>query len=184
MRAFISQTIFLYLLAYLLGKLHPPTPRFAIPSFKKHIYPQTAGHLQSHSSGNKTPVTPPFTMLKHYLQRQLGVELELLDSLGPGLELVCFRINVVVEDGACSGELDGLEVRDPPLGEFHSVVHQLQEIKTTRLKISLASGQNAVFVLQEAPALANPPGSTLQSTAVLILLYQRISVSVCLVLSV
>ena len=73
-------------------------------------------------------------MLKSYLQREFWVELEFLDSLGPGLKLVSFRINVVVEDGACSGELDGLEVRDPPLGELHSVVHQLQEGEAKRFE--------------------------------------------------
>ena len=39
---------------------------------------------------------------------------------------MCLGVDVVVEHGALGGELDGLELRDPPLGELYTVVHKLK----------------------------------------------------------
>ena len=59
------------------------------------------------------------------LERNLRVELEDWNFLGPRLELLGLGVDVVVEDCSLARELDRLELVDPPAREFYAPVGEL-----------------------------------------------------------
>ena len=71
------------------------------------------------------------------LQRHIGVQFELGDTLRPWLELLRLGVDVVIEHGPSRRELDRFELRHPPLGEVHSVISQLQEYKINKWSVTM-----------------------------------------------
>lgn len=67
----------------------------------------------------------PWSLGHTHLQRHLGVKFKLGDELGPRLEFLGRWVYVVVKDGSLGGELDRLELLQPPLAELRPVVHEL-----------------------------------------------------------
>lgn len=76
-----------------------------------------------------------------HLQRQFWIELKLRNFLCPWLKFFGLWIDVVVEDCACCRELNGLEVRCPPFGEFNAIIDKLHiNIAEKKIKVRESKG--------------------------------------------
>jgi hypothetical protein len=60
-----------------------------------------------------------------YLQWHIWIKCKDRKLFSPEQELFSFCINIVVKYSALGWKLDSLELSDPPLGEFHTVVNGL-----------------------------------------------------------
>jgi hypothetical protein len=65
-----------------------------------------------------------------HLEWDVWVELKLDDSFGPGLPFVRVWVDVEVEQRACRGHLEALQLQQPPLAELHASVRQLPDTHT------------------------------------------------------
>lgn len=63
--------------------------------------------------------------LDRYLQGNVWIQLKGRHPFAPGKELLGLLVDEVVKDSALVGELDGLELGDPPLAELCTIVHKL-----------------------------------------------------------
>ena len=75
--------------------------------------------------------------LLNYLQWNIGVDLELLDELGPWLEFLRLVIDVVIEHGALVGKFDAFELGCPPSRKFHSVISYLLIKKINKINLPI-----------------------------------------------
>jgi hypothetical protein len=66
-----------------------------------------------------------------YLQWNIWIKHEDRKLLSPQKELLSFCINVVVKHSALSWKFYSLELIDPPLGEFYTVVNGLYKQQHT-----------------------------------------------------
>ena len=63
-----------------------------------------------------------------YLQRHFRVKFKLRNEFRPMLELLCLIVDVIIEHGVMTWELDRFEFSRPPFAKLDPMIHQLQTI--------------------------------------------------------